>query len=277
MVHLKLQSFLMNKSHRQGNNKADNSAARVTPLNTAVTAPRAMRLGGNSGERGNSTAGSRNALSFERGAASTGKADARQPSGKVPVSSYGAYLASRQDQTPALAASVSQAHKRANHSGTKPSDAPTTIPDPTRPSNRFSSKHAPIPARSGAETRRAASSERMHRETKRNQESISRMREAALQMIADIFSPTEYRELAQFFNGRNEGLMAAIKGDAQIVSEGLRVGQEAVEEAMAVSKAERYAYQKRKEQIRKEAEHLTKVYQTTVAPFQMLMSQGGKR
>jgi hypothetical protein len=37
---------------------------------------------------------------------------------------------------------------------------------------------------------------------------------------------------------------------------------------------ERKEYEKRKDQLRKEGEHITRVYQSTMAPFSFLMSQG---
>ena len=78
--------------------------------------------------------------------------------------------------------------------------------------------------------------------------------------------------LSTFFQKRNEALMGMLKSDAKVMGEALNACSQCAQEAVQIAKRERYAYEQKKDQLRREAEHLTKVYQSTVAPFQMLMS-----
>ena len=93
-------------------------------------------------------------------------------------------------------------------------------------------------------------------------------------MIEDIFNVRDYDMITAYFTKRNNDLQQIIKNDGNIVANALNSCRCDATQAIELAKTERRLYEQRKLQLRKEAENLTKVYQSTVAPFQMLMSQG---
>ena len=93
-------------------------------------------------------------------------------------------------------------------------------------------------------------------------------------MIEDIFNVHDYDMITAYFTKRNNDLQQTIKNDGNIVANALNQCRSDANQAIELAKTERRLYEQRKMQLRKEAENLTKVYQSTVAPFQMLMSQG---
>lgn len=73
------------------------------------------------------------------------------------------------------------------------------------------------------------------------------MKEQAMKMIEDIFSPTDYQMLAGFFGKRNEDLLGAIKTDMHVVSEAKKVCVECKREAMQVATRESREYELKKQ------------------------------